>query len=349
TLLASTDGSCVPNPGKGAAAYYIPAQTSNIFHEHSGPYAFHRPVTITETEITAIHLFLNKILTDKVYDQILRVKIYVDNKPILQFISGETYPKYNNIKIMIQNIFIKLLQIQHTLPHCHIAFKKIKSHSDITINDAVDKIANDAANNTIIYDTFAKYIPYQTTITQIHKQCYKQWSNKWENRPRSNTNRLMMAKNPKLSKKIYKLIKYMNCSQMGVIMRLMTGHIELNEYCFHIGIKDSDDEVPNRPECEQCSTNENEDVEHFILRCPKYDLARMRLINDLDDIWDGFENGTNVDLGSILFPYTIKMDDTNRDMELNNQVKCWKALLRYVHRTGRFSSLYRIDKDKLLE
>ncbi|MCP4992131.1 MAG: hypothetical protein GY928_40610, partial [Colwellia sp.] len=112
TLHAATDGSCVPNPGKGAAAYHIPAQLSNTYHEHNGPYAFHRPVTITETEITAIHLFLNKILTDKVYDQILRVKIYVDNKPILQFISGETYPKYNNIKIMIQNIFIKLLQIQ---------------------------------------------------------------------------------------------------------------------------------------------------------------------------------------------------------------------------------------------
>ncbi len=144
-------------------------------------------------------------------------------------------------------------------------------------------------------------------------------------------------------------MKYVNCSQMGVLMRLMTGHIELNEYCFRLGIKDSDGEIPERPECEQCSTNENEDVEHFVMKCPTYDFARMRLISELDDVWDGFEHGANVDLGSILFPYSIKMDDTNRDMELNNQVKCWKAMLRYVHRTGRFSSLYRIDKDKLLE
>ncbi len=73
------------------------------------------------------------------------------------------------------------------------------------------------------------------------------------------------------------------------------------------------------------------------------------MFSELDDIWGGFERGTNVDLGSILFPYSIKMDDTNREMELNNQVKCWKAILRYVHRTDRFSSLYKINKDKLLE
>ena len=136
---------------------------------------------------------------------------------------------------------------------------------------------------------------------------------------------------------------------MGVIIRLMTGHIELNMYCNTLMIKDSDGVIPINPECEQCATAEMEDVEHFILKCPTYDFARMHLFNDLDLIWDGFERGTNVDLGSILFPYTIKMHDSDKEMALNDQVDCWKAILKYVRRTGRFSSLYRIDFDRLLE
>ncbi len=96
-LKIFTDGSCVPNPGKGASAFHIPKQPAINFRVDKH-FSFKIPVTITITEATAINMVLNYILNSSLHN-ITNIYIYIDNKPILLFLKYHSFPKYNRIDI----------------------------------------------------------------------------------------------------------------------------------------------------------------------------------------------------------------------------------------------------------
>ena len=56
------------------------------------------------------------------------INIYTDCKLILQYLSFDAYPKYNNTRVIMQTIFKLLTIIQKQKPKLHIKFKKVKSH-----------------------------------------------------------------------------------------------------------------------------------------------------------------------------------------------------------------------------
>ena len=105
----------------------------------------------------------------------------------------------------------------------------------------------------------------------IKKRAATEWTKMWQNGKenashlRCITKRLRVESGPKLYNSIT------NRSKMATLARLRTGHCSLNQYLYRIGVEES-------PRCAQCATGGIEDVEHFLLRCSKYDRERAVLI-----------------------------------------------------------------------
>ena len=331
-LLIFTDGSCIPNPGKGCSAFHIPKQPSHKY-ESNQYYQFPVPVTITTAEATAISMVLNYIIANK-DKQINEIHIFIDNKSILNFLKGLTFPKYNDNKIIINSILLKLTQISHKFPNTMISFHKIKAHSSNPYNNRVDSLARFHAKSvTYNYNLFSK-ISYQTTLTQLHHHKRKQWNIHWKNTKKSNENMLIHTWNPDLHKKLCNMTKYINCHQLGMITRLITRHIELNHYLHHRIKPDRDIHEPS-PVCKSCTTGKQETVAHFISNCPAFKSQRQRLVDKLSKIWDGFAKCDGLPTSLMLFPYNIKLTNGKR-LNLVQQMNIWKSLLQFIQESKRF-------------
>ena len=119
-----TDGSCVPNPGKGAYGWYTP----NYNHQQCQEIIQYKyPTTITNCETMAILAVLicikNKLPTNS------KIFIFTDCQTVLQYLTFQAYPKYNNVKQIIQAVLNSLTIIQHKSPKTKIYINKVKSHS----------------------------------------------------------------------------------------------------------------------------------------------------------------------------------------------------------------------------
>ena len=136
------DGSCIPNSGKGAYGWFTPNFTN--FSNHYRTYKYDYPVTITRCEIMAIISTLHLIKNNPIKTQ-QEINIYSDSKTCLLFIKLVTYPKYHNIKILIESILKLLNLIQYQQPLTTINFHKVKSHSNVKGNEIIDKYVNMAA------------------------------------------------------------------------------------------------------------------------------------------------------------------------------------------------------------
>ncbi len=337
-----TDGSCIPNPGKGASALYIPKQNT-----HPTPkiimFKFEIPVSITITEASATSMVMNHILNSN-WNKNTQINIYIDNLSILQFLKFECYPKYNNIKLIIESILIKLKQIKIKYPTLHITFYKIKAHSGNVQNGVVDKIARNAASKVKYIPDKYKNIAYQTSLTQIHKNNHENWSNCWKfNKNPSFENIFLFRNTHNAHRKIHKLTKYINHHKLGIITRLITQHIELNHY-LHYKIKPDHKKYEVSPICPNCSSFDEETVQHFILECKHYHHQRIRMFNALSKIWEGFEIQSNRTLDQLIFPF-INCNDDGIHIEIQSQANIWRSVLKYIFETKRFqdTELYNID------
>ena len=98
------DGSCSPNPGKGAYGWYAPKYNNyrNIYKTFSYDY----PVTITRCEIMALLITIQFIKNNPLNNK-NKITIYSDSKTALDYIDLCTYPKYENIRILIESILCR--------------------------------------------------------------------------------------------------------------------------------------------------------------------------------------------------------------------------------------------------
>ncbi len=233
-IKAYTDGSCFPNPGRGAASMHIPLQTHSR-PEYNETYKYKYPITILTAELTAIAMILNYILINDI-NQIIFFQLFCDNKGAMLLIDGQQYPQYNHTKEIIENILIKLHQVQYKYPLMKIQIIKIKSHThnengpDFDGNAKADTLANTAAKSIKLQRKRLRHTSYTTTVTQIHKFCHSHWVNLWKDKPLSWTNNLMKTNIIKINKKIYNITKLINTHQLAIISSLMTRHIELNKF-----------------------------------------------------------------------------------------------------------------------
>src|SRR5277367_4736139 len=106
-----------------------------------------------------------------------------------------------------------------------------------------------------------------SSIMVIKKAAVNEWTNAWQNGKENASHLRRIIKRSKVESgpKLYNNIT--TRPKMATLARLRTGHCSLNQYLYRIGIDES-------PRCAQCTKGVIEDVEHFLIRCMKYERER---------------------------------------------------------------------------
>ncbi len=146
-----------------------------------------------------------------------------------------------------------------------------------------------------------------------------------------------------------KITKYINHSQLGIITRLTTQHIELNHFMYHNRRNWTDTPVPFA-QCSHCNQLHDETIQHFLLECTEYDKQRERLFVSLKTIWNGFNDPKNRSLDNLLFPFNIRTSDNDKKpLNILFQAAIWKSVCKFVKEPKRFKDidLYKIDLEEL--
>ena len=156
-------------------------------------------------------------------------------------------------------------------------------HVGIKGNEQADKEAKMAANgdttqNEALPKCIRKKIKQSTSAVKQkrNKAINSIWKEEWNESPRFKCFRATDLISPS-SKKYMTLISDHRISRhmASIIFQLRVGHAPLNKYLFRIGKVDS-------AHCPACGTDE-ETVEHFMLRCPKYAHERWALFRHIRD------------------------------------------------------------------
>ena len=133
----------------------------------------------------------------------------------------------------------------------------------------------------------------------------------------------------------------LNPHQSAIITRMLTEHIELNQYLFKYKIKDpSNEQIPLSSKCIHC--NKNESTIHYLLYCKKYRKLRHKMWRNIAKHWRGFRNSYNHRLEYILFPYTIP-----DQLRITKQILIWKEILNFTKRTNRLNNLRFVDNSQI--
>ena len=268
------------------------------------------------------------------------IYIYSDSLTVLQYLNFSSFPKYNNTKQIIEKILKILIIIQHQHPNLMIQIIKVKSHTNIKGNIIIDNLVRNKTKFATLKQNHSYQTSYQVTLTQIYKLLINKWKSIWKQK--ANPNKHLTIYHKKYSTKLNTLINKSNLNhhQCGIIMRLLSEHIELNEYLHQKKLNcPINNKVPPSPNCIQC--NEPENILHYIMQCKKFETQRHKLFQNLSRINHKFKYNKFRSLKYILFPYKLFNTTTSQ------QIAIWKEILSYVKNTQRFANLYQIQLNKL--
>ena len=344
------DGSCNPNPGMGAYGWYSPCYNSP--DPISKIYTYEFPVSINTCEIMALSSLLkfinkNPPKSSKTNTQRKQhINIYGDSLITLQFLNFQSYPKYNDSRLLIQKCLESLKSIQTENRSIHINIKKVKSHTNIQGNNQIDKLVRDKTKTPYFNKLHLKNTSYSVSLTEIHQFALSQWKTQCENA--LNTTKLYYKYNRgRFTNNIHKILKYgnFNSSQTGIIIRLITQHIELNNYMAQHQMKDRNTNDPIlSPLCPNCPDKHEETVTHFLTKCKQYSNHRNKLYRNISKLL--FKNKIPnirkyLHIQFLLFPYLIPKST------IITQTLIWKEVLSYVRSTNRFYNLRFIKIDEI--
>ena len=158
------DGPCNPKPGMGSHSWYPPFY--NYQHCLSQVKTYEFSVSINKCEVMAIVLllkYLNK--NPPINPQIDHtINIYSDSLTILRYLTLHSYPKYNDLKQVIERCLRILLSIQGNHKNIHINLIKVKSHADIPGNNEIDKLAQNKTKIPYYNSSKTKLISYPVSL-----------------------------------------------------------------------------------------------------------------------------------------------------------------------------------------
>ena len=369
------DGSCKPNPGPGAGAYYSPnfiirSKLEPIMHD----------TTINYAELKAFDLVfksINQLYKDKSIEM-KNVTIYTDSLFCCNLFKITGFAKLDYYYQLLQKIFKKINGIHKIANGMKIKIIKIKSHSNIEGNEIADIIAKkgaDLANeakykkNALKYNTFNNPIivdnnKYNSILKKMInnenlnelKQYQKGLLTKDKEKFYCENIFIQMMKygnnGDEISMDGYKFMnhefKYLNQKEVSLINKLRTEHINLNNYIYYYHEKNNKEkkEVTNG-KCINCKCNET--ISHYILECNMFDQQRKILFKKLRKIDIKFKNRNNVSIIEILFPHIWQINytkDLDSDYKLKNdrntriRIEILKAIIEFVRKTERFNGEY---------
>ena len=154
-------------------------------------------------------------------------------------------------------------------PNAKISLKWIPGHQNIEENEKADQATKYAANNGLIpWGRPAFRTMKSGQCQQIQKEIDTQWMKEWKTGNEDARKLRNIHKRPNIVTgiKLYHSIK--NRKHLTWIATLRTGNCSLNKYLHRFHIIDNS----------TCECGEGEEtVEHFLLRCKKYDRQRDQL------------------------------------------------------------------------
>ncbi|ETO12526.1 hypothetical protein RFI_24849 [Reticulomyxa filosa] len=317
-VVIFTDGSTMPNPGIGGVGLVIQDNSMPKWIELQIP--IQGITTSIGSEIESIKTALEYTL--KYYqNKDNRVIIMNDCKFAVNAITNkwdaEMYKKQVDTcqKIMLQ-------MGSENVPEIYW----IKGHSGIPGNEKADEVAKKARQNAQsnqpgLYqrpDKSASFLnadglgPYFTLIWNRH------WTNEGnEDNPHAHPKKFL--RNLIDAQSFEKIVLHqLEVHERRTICRVITGKVGLNYYLHKIN-------RANAPECSWCG-NEPETVEHFLMKCPRY--------NDLRMVW----HSKVVDIIPELDMKQMRMRKLvigDRRWPSEKRVKIVKELARFVAATKR--------------
>ena len=146
----------------------------------------------------------------------------------------------------------------------------IPAHIGIELHDKADCLARQEARNIHLEITPAPaFITFENALNLSLDIAMKSWQQKWQ---REVTGQLTRQFIPQVGTKIL----FPDCRQIGIsYCRMLLNDTMLNDDSYRTGTSDT-------PVCECAS--ERETVEHFLIRCPRYNQFRSELISTIQEI-----------------------------------------------------------------
>ena len=137
---------------------------------------------------------------------------------------------------------------------------------NIMRNEKADEAVKKAAKSLGAEDAalFKHNAPKSSRTMTIKKSAEAEWTRIWQNGKENARHLRHITKRPRVESgpKFYNSI---TCRRK----------MALNQYLYRIGVEES-------PRCAQCTNGGIEDVEHFLVRCMKYERERAALIKNVD-------------------------------------------------------------------
>ena len=262
TLYVYTDGSGID--GQVGAAAYSPT-TLSTKQQYLGSENQHN---IYSAELTAIDIAVN--IAQTCQNNYKQCVIYADSQAAIK---ATVKPG----KQSGQSILCSLLSSIDTLISSRgidLHIEWIPGHKGIKGNETADKAAKEAAQSRGMNATPFKHKSLKTARVNLIKQTIKkEWKEDWKT-AKGDAKHLRRITNKTQVNESMMLYTTVNTRyQVAQLARLRTGHCSLNQYLHRFGIVDS--------LLRTCNSGAIENVEHFLIHCPKYDRQRATLMKKI--------------------------------------------------------------------
>ena len=235
-----------------------------------------------------------------------KITHYTDNQAVVKAITAPNSTSGQHL--------LNSLRLAANGTRCQLTIRWISSHSKVKGNEAVDKLAKNAASGRSSARAKLPHMlrnPLPASASALKqdfnsKLKYK-WATMWESSPRRA--RIAQFGEAFPFSAFLKRLDSLTRKQSSTILQIRCGHFPLNAYLHRINKADSD-------RCNACYNDEEfisypETINHFIFDCQAHYEARNELINKI---------------GLNYFHLSDIMADTDR----------LKALTTFINRTGRF-------------
>jgi hypothetical protein len=217
-------------------------------------------------EATAFELAANIALVAPL--SFTKCVIYADSQAAIKGINNPNKQSGQGVLISAINKIESLIETRNM----HTEIKWIPGHKDIKGNETADMAAKQAAKSKGEDATISKstHKPLKSArSTHIKRTIDNDWNTSWTHQAHDakQLRRITNKQHVTQGTKLYKAINTRH--QAAQLARLRTGHCSLNQYLHRFGHLES-------PRCE-CNSGANEDVQHYLLYCPRYERQRAKL------------------------------------------------------------------------